>query len=236
MASLPVLLVSWVSSYTVIHRLLTLTVLAFEDDGCSNLVGSVPTSGKCVAATKGKIGSWQANCNITHSNPASAAVTSYAPGELKRRGKTRIPAIRGDANVANMTNNPVATASSIVSEISSAISASATSITGAEVTSSPYAGAALSSAVSSGADIRYNLTYVTDTAVSATATGATNGTATPSITTATAPTITYTGSIHDNGTVTFHKGAAAALQIGNGRLLMTVLTGMLTILGAGVAL
>ncbi|KAK5945570.1 hypothetical protein PMZ80_002775 [Knufia obscura] len=212
-------------------------VLAYEDYGCSSLVGSVPASGKCVAATKAKIGSWQVNCNSTDTSSASAAVTSFAPGELKRRGKYRLPAIRDDANMTNVTTDPLATASSIGNEISSAISASATDTAAAGITSSPSAGAALSSAVSSGSELAYNLTsYVTDTAASVTATGAMNGTGTPSMTATTAPTITYTGSKNENGTVTFQKGAAAAVEIGKGRILVTVLIGVLAVVGAAVAL
>jgi len=117
-----------------------------------------------------------------------------------------MPAIRDEVNVANITTNAFITASSIISEFSSAISVSASDTIRTEVASSPYAGAALSSAVSSGANIGYSLTsYVTDAAVSVTATGANNWTATPSIAVAPGPTITYTGSLHDNGTVTFQK-------------------------------
>ncbi|KAK5095920.1 hypothetical protein LTR70_010028 [Exophiala xenobiotica] len=175
-------------------------VLAYDDYECSSLVGSVPVSGKCVAATKAKIGSWQAQCNSTDGSHVAAAATSYASGELKRRGKYRLPAVRDEANMTNYTTDPIATASSIVSEISSAISESATA-TDAETTSSPSAGAAFSSAVSSGAEIGYSLTsYLTDTASPATTTGARNATGTPSMTTTGAATVvTYSGNTHANG-------------------------------------
>jgi len=201
------------------------------------LVGSVPVSGKCVAATKAKIGSWQAQCNTTNDNQVSATLTSYAPGELKRRGKYRLPAVRDEVSMTNGTTDSVATASSIVSEMSSAMAVSATA-TGAEVTSAASAGAAFSSAISSGADLGYNLTsFLTDTAGSATVTGANNATDTPSMTTTSAQTVvTYTGSTDANGSVIFQKGAAATIQVGNGKGLTTILTSMLVVLGAVVAL
>ena len=185
---------------------------------------------------KAKIGSWQANCNGTIRNRAQDATTSYAPGELKRRGKYRLPIIREEANATICTTDVEATATSIASEISSAISVSATDMAAAEVTSAPYAGAALSSAVSSGAEIGYNLTsYVTDTTSPATATGAGSSIATPSVTTAASAaetTVRYNGTMYRDGTVTFQKGTAAAAQIGNGM----ILTGMLMVVGAAFVL
>lgn len=230
-------LVSRLGLRATMERLLTEKVLAYEDYECSSLVGSVPVSGKCVAATRAKIGSWQAQCNSTDSSQVATAATSYASGELKRRGKYRLPAVRDEADRTSYTTGPIATASSIVSEFSSAISESATA-TDAEVTPSPSAGAAFSSAVNSGADIGYNLTsYLTDTASQATTTAGENAIGTPSMTTTSAPAvITYSGDTHANGSVTFQRGAAATNQIGNGKVLTTILASMLVILGAAVAL
>jgi len=237
MASTQAVLVSRLGLHAAIKSSLTEKVLAYDDYECSSLVGSVPVSGKCVAATKAKIGSWQAQCNSTDGSHVSAATTSYASGELKRRGKYRLPAVRDEANMTNYSTDPIATASSIVSEISSAISESATA-TDAETTSSPSAGAAFSSAVSSGAEIGYSLTsYLTDTAGPATTTGARNATGTPSMTTTGAATVvTYSGNTQANGSVTFQRGAAATNQIGNGKVLTTILASMLVALGAAVAL
>ncbi|KAK5074288.1 hypothetical protein LTR64_006567 [Lithohypha guttulata] len=222
-------------------------VLAYNDYGCSSLVGSIPSSGKCVASTKARIGSWQAVCNSTIvSADDKATIQTFAPGELKRRGKLRLPAIRDEVNHTSsitLTNeNNVATASSIVSEISSGISASATIEVAAGVTSLPSAGAALSSAISSGAGISYNLTsYVTDTATantSASVTGGGNGTYTPpSMTTALSPTVTatYSGKTNGNGTAQLHMGQASS-TFDSSKSLATVYTGLLVVFGFMVML
>ena len=194
-------------------------MLAYNDYGCGSLVGAVPASRKCVAATKAKIGSWQASCNGTEDDTVAATIQTFVPGELKRRGKNRLPKIRDEVNVTSTYSlDHVATASSIVSEISSNIAVSATGDAAAAVTSAPSAGAALSIAISSGEGVDYSLTsYVTDTVASASATAVpSNEThSRPTMTTTTSPTISSSGNGTKNGTVTFHKGSAASMQSGN---------------------
>lgn len=114
-------------------------VLAYEDYSCSTLVGSVPASGKCIASTRAKIGSWKASCNATSTS------TSYSSGELKRRTKSRLEIPRDEATTTTtktlINQNITMTAGSIASEQASAVSASM--INSVEVVTTPSAGAQL---------------------------------------------------------------------------------------------
>lgn len=211
---------------------LTDVVFAYDDYGCTSLVGSVPSNGKCIAATKAKIGSWQVQCNTTEKVSSAPTRAPYLPGELKRRSKMRISSMDEVHNMTAMestsctTTDATVVASSVANEISSAVNASATQNAAANITSSPSAGAALSSAISSGTAIEYNLTaYVTA--------GPNSTYTTPSTKTATSfSTVTYTGTRGSNGTVLLHVGGSSSNQIDSASILVTFLCGVLAVVGA----
>lgn len=80
--------------------MLTATVLAYGDRACGHdtLIGVVPSTGTCLAATKMRMGSWEAVCRYSDQNSSS---TSSLSGELKRRPKLRISAAVQDAMIAS---------------------------------------------------------------------------------------------------------------------------------------
>lgn len=233
------------SSEAPICCMLIPLVLAYTDYSCSSLVGSVPASGKCLASTKAKIGSWKAICNNTSTSPSNNLQTSYMPGELRRRDNRRLPKIRQQAESA--INRTVTTtqstsqaqvtrtvvASCITSHISSGISADVNATV--TVATIPSADAALSSSVSFG--------YLIDTSLTshATYTGSAAAiyTGTLSMTNATTAhpaTVTYSGTANRNESATLYMGSASLQGAADGRVLLTVLSGMVVLLIVAIVL
>lgn len=204
-------------------------MLAYDDYGCTSLVGSLPTNGKCVAATKAKIGSWQVRCDTGAHVSSTSSSAMYAPGDLKRRGKQRLPSIR---DVGATTTHPSVSrtvtltliASPVASDVSSPVNASASSDPAASITPSPSAGATLSTSVNSGSGIEYNLTLSVIAAANSSYVMSTLKTVRPSS--------TVTGS--SNGTALLHVGGSPSNQPDARRVMVTALCGVLAFLVAVV--
>lgn len=212
---------------------LTHVVLAYDDYACTSLVGSIPSNGKCIGATKAKIGSWRVQCNTASKTEIATSTSApYIPGDLKRRNKMRMASIDQVHNVtatpytSHSTIGAIVVASSVASEISSAVNASATNDVTAKTTSSPSAGAALSSAIISGTAIEYNLTAYMTAGPNSTYTTSSPTSAT------TFSTVTYTGTRGGNGTVLLHVGGSSSNQIDGASILITLLCGVLAVAGA----
>lgn len=142
-------------------------MLAYGDNACNALIGAVPASGKCVAATNARIGSWQLHCNNTIDASSTSPSLTYAPGDLKRRGKRRLANIRDLENTAiDVSVSRTITVTLVASsETSSAMNASESQNLATTTNPSMSADAASSSVLGflgSATRIEYNSTsYVT---------------------------------------------------------------------------